>query len=86
MARGSSDDEVVQPLTTHGTDRVANVLALLLVRDMKQVDAAPLLARAGFPVKEIAALLGTSRNTVSVLLSKLKKAGKKKAKKSRGEH
>jgi DNA-directed RNA polymerase specialized sigma24 family protein len=75
---GSGDEtETVQPIVAQGTERVANVLALLLVKDMKQVDAIPLLNRAGFPVREIAALLGTSRNNVSVSMSKAKKTGKK---------
>lgn len=46
-----------------------SLLALLLVQDRKQPDQIALLSRAGFQSAEIAALLGTTRNTVSVQLS-----------------
>lgn len=40
--KGSGNgDETVQPIMAQGPERVANVLALLLVKDMKQVDAIP---------------------------------------------
>lgn len=71
--------------------RLANLLALLLVRDLKQTQQIGLLGGAGFPSAEIAALLGTTRNTVSVELSnqrsgkKAKKGTKaKKGKKAKG--
>ena len=72
--RNAKPDETVQPTTSHGVERAINVLALLLVKDTKQNIAIDTLARAGFKAGEIAALLGTSPNTVSVTLSKAKKA------------
>lgn len=49
--------------------RLVNLLALLLVEGRKQPEQIALLNRAGFRPAEIAALLGTTRNTVSVQLS-----------------
>ena len=49
--------------------RLVNLLALLLVQERKQPEQIALLSRAGFRPAEIAALLGTTPNTVSVQLS-----------------
>ena len=49
--------------------KFVNLLALLLTQERKQPDQIALLNRAGFRPVEIAALLGTTRNTVSVQLS-----------------
>ena len=49
--------------------RLVNLLALLLVQERKQPEQIALLSRAGFRPAEIATLLGTTRNTVSVQLS-----------------
>lgn len=49
--------------------KLVNLLALLLVQERKQPEQIALLNRAGFRPAEIAALLGTTRNTVSVELS-----------------
>jgi DNA-binding NarL/FixJ family response regulator len=49
--------------------KLVNLLALLLVQERKQPEQIALLNRAGFRAAEIAALLGTTRNTVSVQLS-----------------
>jgi DNA-binding CsgD family transcriptional regulator len=46
-----------------------NLLALLLVQERKQPEQIAVLSRAGFRPVEIAALLGTTPNTVSVQLS-----------------
>lgn len=59
--------------------KLVNLLALLLVQERKQPDQIVLLSRAGFRPSEIAELLGTTPNTVSVQLSV-----QKRAKKSRG--
>lgn len=56
--------------------RLINLLALLLVQERNQVTQISLLARAGFRPAEIASLLGTTRNTVSVRLSKQRSAKK----------
>jgi hypothetical protein len=54
--------------------RLINLLALLLVQERKQPEQIALLGRAGFRPSEIAALLGTTANTVSVQLSIQKRA------------
>lgn len=88
MAKGSVVDELAeqgQGMTTFET-RLVSLLGLLLVQERKQTEQIGLLGRAGFKPAEIAALLGTTRNTVSVELSnqrrgKKPKAGKKPKKK-----
>lgn len=80
--RNEDDDQPVEARTSHGVARVTNVLALLLVKDVKQqAEAIQLLDRAGFEPREIAALLGTTPNTVSVALYQAKQL----AKRSRGK-
>ena len=49
--------------------KLVNLLALLLVQERKQSEQVALLNRAGFRPFEIATLLGTTPNTVSVQLS-----------------
>ncbi len=49
--------------------RLVSLLGLLLVQERQQTEQIGLLGRAGFKPAEIAALLGTTRNTVSVELS-----------------
>lgn len=70
-------DETAEAPEVHGIDRAINVLALMLVKGAKQGEAIALLHRAGFAAREVAALLGTSPNAVSVTLYKDKKNGKK---------
>jgi DNA-directed RNA polymerase specialized sigma24 family protein len=49
--------------------KIANLLALRQVADLKKGDAALILSNATFSNKEIAALLGTSEGSVRGLLS-----------------
>jgi hypothetical protein len=49
--------------------KLVNFPALILVQERKQPEQISLLNRAGFRPIEIAALLGTTSNTVSVQLS-----------------
>lgn len=53
--------------------KLLNLLALYLVNERQQGDQVSLLSRAGFRPSEIALLVGTTPNTVSVLLSKQKR-------------
>ncbi len=53
--------------------RLLTVLALLLVQEREQTQQISLLSRAGFRPSEIASLIGTTPNTVSVCLSKHKR-------------
>ena len=57
--------------------KLVNLLALLLVQERKQADQISLLSRAGFRPIEIAALLGTTSNTVRVELSNQKREKKR---------
>jgi transcriptional regulator len=86
MARpkASAEAEDAAVPGTAGVDRLTNVLSLMLVKGLKQSDAIQQLKRAGFAPKEIAALLGTTPNTVSVTILQAKK-NPKKAKVKRGE-
>ncbi len=88
MARGSVVEELNERAEGMRAfeSRLVSLLGLLLVQERKQTDQIGLLGRAGFKPAEIAALLGTTRNTVSVELSnqrrgKKPKAGKKSKKK-----
>ena len=60
--------------------RMSKLLALSIVKDLKTIDQFELLNNSGYQPKEIAELLGTTRNTVSVELSKLKKKQRKNKK------
>lgn len=61
--------------------KLVNLLALLLVQERKQGEKIGLLARDGFGSAEIASLVGTTRNTVSVELSNQRRGKKPKRKK-----
>ena len=58
-------------------DNSNKLLALLVIKGEKQAESIGRLSSAGLQPKEIAELLGTTRNTVSVILTKLKKNKKK---------
>lgn len=62
-------DEIVVELR-----RVSRLLTLLLTKDLSQRDKIALLSTAGLQPKEIADLIGTTPNTVSVTLAQMKKA------------
>ncbi len=54
-------------------DAIVRLLAINLPTDMKQETKARLLSDSGFQPKEIARVLGTTPNAVSVALSKMRK-------------
>jgi DNA-binding CsgD family transcriptional regulator len=62
-------------------DQVLRVLSIGATNGLKQTEQIALLNRAGMPPKEIAELLGTTSNTVSVALSTRKK--KRRVKRSK---
>ncbi len=64
----------IEQLVLEKLDRLLRVLAISVTKGMKQNEQIALLDRAAFPPKEIAALLGTTSNTVSVALTNLRKA------------
>jgi DNA-binding CsgD family transcriptional regulator len=57
-------------------DKIARLIAVSIIADRKQRDQIRILWRAGLQPKEIADLLGTTRNTVSVELSAMRRAGR----------
>lgn len=61
-------------------DHLLRVLTVSVTREMKQNEQIALLDRLGFQPREIADLLGTTRNTVNVALSTRRKAKGKKGK------
>lgn len=72
-----------EQLVLEKLDQLLRVLAISVTKGMKQNEQIVLLDRAAFPPKEIANLLGTTRNTVSVALTNLRKANPKKRKAER---
>ncbi len=54
-------------------DKLIRLLSMHVMRDLSQREQIGLLAKAGFQPKDIADLLGTTPNTVSVTLSDLRK-------------
>ncbi len=71
----NSDTETAETLR-----RIANVLALLAVKDLPQRQQILTLSNAGFTPKEIAALLNTTPNNVNVRLSEHRSQQKSKGK------
>jgi DNA-directed RNA polymerase specialized sigma24 family protein len=57
--KAEARDRRVEPI-----DKIANLLALLLVKDSKQGDAIMQLSRAGFSDDEISELLNTTGGTI----------------------
>ena len=58
--------------------KALRLLALIAIKDMKMKDQVNYLARAGFGRSEIAELLGTTANSVSVRLAELKASPRNK--------
>ena len=54
-------------------DKIARLLALSVVADRPQAEQIRVLGASGFTPSEIAGLVGTTANTVSVTLSKQKR-------------
>ena len=61
-------DEIVLELR-----KISRLLTLLLTKDLSQRDKIALLSTAGLQPKEIADLIGTTPNTVSVTLAHMRK-------------
>lgn len=53
-----------EPKRVEPIDKIANLLALLLVKESKQGDAIMQLSRAGFSDDDIADLLNTTKGTI----------------------
>ena len=57
----------------HELRKISRLMAVTTLRDLNQRERIELLGTAGFAPREIADLIGTTPNTVSVELSKLKR-------------
>ena len=72
----TTEEEILQEL-----QRISKLLVSIATKDQtQQKDQIDTLSRVGFEPKEIADLLDTTPNTVSVALSQLKKKGKTETK------
>ena len=87
MAKASVVEELNGPAEgmTAFESRLVNLLGLLLVQERQQTEQIGLLGRAGFRPAEIAAMLGTTRNTVSVEMSNQRRGKKPKKGKKPGK-
>ncbi len=74
-----------EELVLEKLDRLLRILTVDVTKGMKQNQQIALLDRAGFEPREIADLLGTTRNTVNVALTNLRKAETKKGKGARSK-
>ena len=62
------NDEIISEIR-----KLNKLLVLLLTKELSQNEKIQFLDKAGFSPKEIADILGTTSNTVSVTINKLKK-------------
>jgi DNA-binding CsgD family transcriptional regulator len=62
-----------EQLVLEKLDQLLRVLTISVTSGLKQKDQIALLDRAGFSPKDIAGLLGTTRNTVNVALNAIRK-------------
>jgi DNA-binding CsgD family transcriptional regulator len=62
-------------------DTLIKLVACGLIANKSQREQIEMLSRIGFPPKEIAGLIGTTSNTVSVNLTAIRKAKKKSGRK-----
>jgi DNA-binding NarL/FixJ family response regulator len=68
----SRDDEVLDELK-----KIVRLLSVIATHGLRQSEQIASLARVGFPPKQIAELLGTTANTVSVYLSVIRRRSKR---------
>jgi DNA-directed RNA polymerase specialized sigma24 family protein len=80
MPPQTPDEMIPDEMILTKVDQILRILTAIATKGMKQNEQIVLLNRVGFQPKEIAALLGTTGNTVNVSLSNLRKAKQKKGK------
>jgi len=71
----TNDVELIEKL-----DRALHLLGILAVKGLPQTEQIAILSRLGFAPRDIAAVLGTTANTVRVSLVAIRKAGRIKRK------
>ncbi len=74
-------DDAIQKNILHELKIIKRVLVYNLVAGARQSEQIDKLNSVGFQQKEIADILGTTRNTVNVALNRLKKSRQKKVSK-----
>jgi CRP-like cAMP-binding protein len=75
------------PETLAELKRITRLLSLLATKDLEtQREKISLLASAGLEARDIAELLGTTRNTVSVAMSEMRRASGERTNKKAGPH
>ncbi len=67
----------------HELRRLIRLAAVLGTEGKSQREQIRILTSAGFPPKDIAALIGTTANTVRVALTDIRKKGKSKKRRQR---
>lgn len=77
MASRKNTDATQQGEDVDQLARIANLIALLLIKGENQADKVMTLSAAGYTPGEIASMLGTTPNAVSVAVYQAKKKGKK---------
>jgi len=75
----SKEEEILREL-----QRITKLLVLTATKDQSQSDRIVVLSNIGFRPKEIAELLGTTSNAVSVTLSVIRKKAKGRKAKTEG--
>lgn len=73
------EEEILREL-----QRITKLLVLTATKDQSQRDRIAVLSNIGFRPKEVAELLGTTSNTVSVTLSEIRKKAKGRKAKTEG--
>lgn len=82
--RSKQSGRANQPSSAEGTSelaRISNLLALLAVKGESQTDKILTLTAAGFTAAEIAQLIRSTPNTVSVTIYQAKKPGRTRSRK-----
>lgn len=72
------DDQIFRKEIMKRMDAILKLLTILSMKENTQTEKIAILNSSGFAPKEIAEILNTSSNSVSVLLNKLKKGSEKK--------
>ena len=78
MSSSGNEDEILKEL-----QYITKLLVEIATKDQIQTEKIRILSTAGFAPTAIASLVGTTRNTVNVALSAMRKKAKKKVSKKK---
>lgn len=76
----TTSDEAIRIVDS--LDRIADVMALSLVKDLERDEQIRILSAAGYPPAKIGVFLGMKANTVSVALSRARQKDTKARRRS----